>query len=575
MKKIKIIKNVDIKKVVKLILISYLINGAALAVLMSKVFYPYYRILAFTLYGISWAIFLYALWIALFKKYKKHKPFLLKWLPLFLISLGLLLTLWIILNLFPLNNFEIAKTDKIILTEKMNSEQIYTENYIQKLRDTENLLINQLKKNSLSSLTLDDKNKTREIWRDYLSYFMALEKIVEQYQYFYQINYLTDRSLNERSFMLAYPAFLATYSSSLNLIKAVESLPLSETLLNEEILNYDIPKKAYYEVQKSSIKPENMLQAMAGYAYLQRIKQNNLLKLKEYADDDFKNILEKTGKHPEVGFNGAVSYFEKNMFKGWFPVQKEVAEVMGDTKIPLSSSALIDLGKIKQIEPNILPGDVFLQRRNWYLSNVGLPGFWKHTVIYLGNLDDLDANFEPSELTQGLKMSEYIKNNFPKLYEELKDNKKRTLEAESEGVISFTLEKSMSADYAAVLRPKISQEEKTKALIYAFEQFGKPYDFDFDFLTDNSIVCSELFYKAYPMMNYKLRTLSGRMVLSSNDIVQDFDEKYEEQKKVFDFVYFIDADEKTGKSFFSDLDSFRKSWKRNETDVVKAFILNK
>lgn len=564
-------REASVKEIILLVLVSYAINVAALAMLMLKILYPYHRILAFAVYGISWAIFIFAIWLALFKKYKQHKHLFLQWFPLMGVSLGLILTLWTILNLFPINSFEIAQADKVVLTEKMNSDQIYTEQYIQKLQETENLLAKQLKRNSLNSLTIEDKSKTRELWRDYLSYFMALNEIIQQYRYFYQINYLTDKNLNERSFMLAYSAFVSTYSSSLNLIKNVEKIPLSETLLNEEVLSYDIPKNAYYKIQKNLLKPENYLQANAGYTYMKSIKQYNLLELRKLAEDDFRNIAAKTGTRPDIAMNGAIDYFEKNMLVGWFPVQKQIAERMGDTRIPLSNVALVDLEKIKEIEKGILPGDVFLQRRNWYLSNVGLPGFWKHTVIYLGSLDDLDQNFEPSELTQGLKVSEYIKNNFPKLHEELKDNKKRTLEAESEGVVSFALEKSMSADYAAVLRPKISQDEKLKALIYAFGQFGKPYDFDFDFLTDNSIVCSELFYKAYPMMNYKLRTISGRMVLSSNHIAQDFDEKYAEQKDLFDLIYFIDANEKTKKSFFSDLNTFRQSWKRNEADVIKAF----
>jgi hypothetical protein len=566
-------KELRVKKITWLIILSYAINILALSILMLKIFYPYYRILAIAIYVISWVIFIYALIIALSKKYNENKKVLLRWLPFLMIALGLFVTLWMILSFFPVDNFKMAKADKTALTKKMNLEQAYAENYIQKLRETEKLLLTQIKNNSLSALTLEDKNKTRELWRDYLNYALALEEITNENRYFYQINYLTDKEMNERSFMLAYATFLANYSSSLNLVKQVASIPLTETLLNEGVVNYEIPQNSYYEIQKNLLRPENILQAMAGQAYGKRINQEALTRLKQYVEKDFQNILEKTGKNPEIGFNGAIEFFEKNMFIGWFPVQKEVAERIGDTRIPLDNVVFIDSAKIKQIDEDIVPGDIFLQRRNWYLSNAGLPGFWKHTVIYVGSLDDLDSNFPPSELTNWLFVSEYIKKTFPKLYEELKDNKKRTLEAESEGVVSFTLEKSMSADYAAVLRPKISQEEKLKALIYAFKQFGKPYDFDFDFLTDNSIVCSELFYKAYPMMGYELRTVSGRMVLSSNHIVEDFDEKYEQQKKLFDLIYFIDSDEKSKKSFFSDLDNFRKSWKRTELGVVGALLL--
>jgi hypothetical protein len=43
---------------------------------------------------------------------------------------------------------------------------------------------------------------------------------------------------------------------------------------------------------------------------------------------------------------------------------------------------------------------------------------------------------------------------------------------------------------------------------------------------------------------------------------------------MLDFVYFIDANEKTKKSFLGDLNNFRQSWKRTETDVIKASLIN-
>lgn len=557
-----------------LIGISYLINFFALVILMMKAFAPHSRGVAFCLYAVSWALFLYVLKILLLEKFQKHRSLLGKYAPACGIFFGLIFTLWIMLSLFPVDNFTLTQTDKTLLAEKMHSEQVYAENYIEKLHETEGLLIKQIQKNSLTNLTLEDKNKTRELWRDYLSYVTALEEIVNQYKYFYQINVVNEKVLNQRAFLLAYASFVSSYSSTLNLMKEVEKIPLTKTLLNEEALEYEIPHNSYLKVEEKLLKPENAIQAAAGFAYLQIIKNENLTQLKISATDNYKNIVWQTGKNPNIGIQTAVDYFEKHAFTAWFPVQKRVAEQVGNTKIPLRDEALIDEGKIKILEETLMPGDILLQRRNWYLSNAGLPGFWKHTALYVGNLSDLDNTFSPSDLTEGLTVSQYIQKKYPAAYKEFEWSHKRTLEAESEGVISFTLEKSMSADYGAVLRPKVSEEEKLKALLYAFAQFGKPYDFDFDFLTDNTIVCSELYYKAYPMMNYTLRMVSGRLVLSTNHIVQDFDQQYETQKDLFDLVYFIDANEKTRQSFFSDMDSFRKSWKRTETDVVKTLVIN-
>lgn len=562
----------ETKKIIGLIALSYAINIFALIVLMMKMFFPFTKSVSFTLYGISWGLFVFALKDLITKGYQKKKHLVIKYAPTFAIFFGLIFTLWVMLSLFPVQNFNLAQSDKIVLAEKMNHEQIYAEQYNKKLKETESLLLHEITTLDFASLNPTKKQYLRELWRDYLNYTTALESIVDQYKYFYQINVVTDKKLNEQAFVLAYASFVSPYASTLNLIQTIEKKPLTKTFFNEASLNYEIPENSYLKIQKKLLQPQNSIQATAGYAYLQNIDTPELAVLKKNAVEDYKNIVKHMGAEPSISISSATDYFERNAFTSWFPVQKSIAEKIGDTKIPLRDIALVDNNKIEEMQKHLMPGDVLLERRNWYLSNAGLPGFWKHTALYVGNLSDLDAYFPPSKLTENLLMSEYIAKKYPALYAELKDNQKRTVEAESEGVISFTLQQSLSADYVAVLRPKISIEEKEKALLFAFAQFGKPYDFDFDFLTDNSIVCSELYYKAYPMMNYSLRMISGRYVLSSNHIVQDFDQNYERQKNLFDFVYFVDANEKIRESFFSDEAGFRNSWKRTETDVVKTLV---
>ena len=149
------------------------------------------------------------------------------------------------------------------------------------------------------------------------------------------------------------------------------------------------------------------------------------------------------------------------------------------------------------------------------------------------------------------------------------------MEAMSEGVLFTTAEHSLAADYAAAIRPRISRLEVAKAIEKAFEYYGRPYDFDFDFYTDTSIVCSELVYKAYEPraqakgVSFPLEKIMGRMTLPPNTMVRQFDEQFGRDEQQTDFVWFLDGHETTGSAVWSDLNAFRDSWRRPKWDIAQ------
>ena len=67
----------------------------------------------------------------------------------------------------------------------------------------------------------------------------------------------------------------------------------------------------------------------------------------------------------------------------------------------------------------------------------------------------------------------------------------------SEGVVSASIEHSCGADYVAALSPRVSPLARVHAIERALSFWGRPYDFDFDFATDDEVVCSELVLKAF------------------------------------------------------------------------------
>ncbi len=228
-----------------------------------------------------------------------------------------------------------------------------------------------------------------------------------------------------------------------------------------------------------------------------------------------------------------------------------------------------------------------MQRREWFLSNLGLPGFWSHAALYVGTPEERAAYFDDSDVRAWLAtldgtvhdLDTLLKTVYPEAYRyslatDHNDNKLVVLEAMSEGVVFTSREHLATTDSLAVLRPRLSRIEKAKALLKAFSYSGRPYDFDFDFRTDSQLVCTELVYKVYePEQGYRgirfpLRSVAGRPVITANDIAKQFDQHYEKSGQQFDLVLFLDGNERDGKAEKAGIERFRASWKRPKWHIL-------
>lgn len=121
----------------------------------------------------------------------------------------------------------------------------------------------------------------------------------------------------------------------------------------------------------------------------------------------------------------------------------------------------------------------------------------------------------------------------------------------------------------------MSNLDKARAIERAFKYQGRPYDFDFDFFSDASLVCTELVYKAYQPgggmkgVSLDLVNVAGRRTLPANEIVKRFDKEVGKPDAQFDFVLFLDGSEAESKVVSADEAAFRKTWKRLKWDVAQ------
>ena len=98
------------------------------------------------------------------------------------------------------------------------------------------------------------------------------------------------------------------------------------------------------------------------------------------------------------------------------------------------------------------------------------------------------------------------------------------IEAVAEGVIFNNLCHLMDThvNRLLVLRPRISEEERTDALISIFRFLGSKYDFSFNFGDTSAVVCTEVQYHAFNgkgQLHFELTKRAGNPTLSADDIV--------------------------------------------------------
>jgi hypothetical protein len=262
---------------------------------------------------------------------------------------------------------------------------------------------------------------------------------------------------------------------------------------------------------------------------------------------------------------------------------------MGDTKVHRLHSYLIDSAKLEKLRAALEPADIVVSRKNWYLSNIGLPGFWPHAALYLGPPDQLTAYFAGEDLAAKMPelaghadLPSFLQATYPDAWEAYTSRAKDgspnlMLEAMSEGVLFTPSKVAFAADYIGVMRARRSRVDKARAVLRAFQYFGRPYDFNFDFVSDASIVCTELVFKAWQRgpqhagLDIELVDIMGRATLPANELVRQFaaQASLPEDTRQLDFVSFVDGLEKDRSSHWGDAASFSASWERPQWDIAQ------
>lgn len=427
-------------------------------------------------------------------------------------------------------------------------------------------------------LRREEKEVVWNTWQRFLDYIIALDSIEQYHAQFYRLK----GAAKEDSFLIGYAAMLAKYRAAMEFIERCERNPELDKVLNDPVPELGLPAGTYAKLKFKYLNVAIAADFAAREVLMKTFSGERQAELRTAIRSDADHIWRVgKGRGQVLTAKNALKVIQDSAQSAWLPVQAGVSEWMGDTKVYRPGRSLISQAQIKQLQPKLLPGDVLLERREWYMSNIGLPGFWSHAALYLGTGEERRAFFADTDTQAWVKqqgqasgdLEALLRARYPKAYEtslmpQEKGHVVRVIEAISEGVSFTTLEHSADCDSLVVLRPRLPKREKAQALLRAFHYSGRPYDFNFDFATDSELVCTELVYKAYEPatgfrgLTFPLVEMLGRKVTPANEIAKQFDAQYGQPEQQFDLAVFLDGQERERKAVESSLAEFRKSWQR-------------
>lgn len=428
------------------------------------------------------------------------------------------------------------------------------------------------------------RREIREIWIKYLDQLLGLTKIMVEYQDYQKVE---PRYRND-AFLVGFSADLLLYSTGLYFLENTAFIAPFEILLDEPMPEYNLPKNLYSQFKWHILNLPEITNIHQSYIRSTTLKDRygnsstNYHFLFPIIDTNYRAAVAITQtRHISLLLANYLDTIKDGSRKTVFPIQKSVALFMAHTRLTTRKEGFISNRQCLEFIELAQPGDIILERGEWRMTNLGIPGFWPHSALYLGNLAELTEWSQDSTITKYYhqrdphcrNFAHYLERRYPdafKAYISADDgDDNRIIEGLKEGIIFHSVRGSVGmADHTACLRPRLPKLAKAQAIETAFQYWGRPYDYTFSLLTDNELVCSELIYKSYEPatgkegLHFELSEIARIITLPANNIAAQFDHEYGTESAQLDFVLYYSCDVRRGRSHPADVRAFRESHRK-------------
>jgi len=319
-------------------------------------------------------------------------------------------------------------------------------------------------------------------------------------------------------------------------IDNLELLDLSWFLFCKDLNQSD---SALYKIKQSDSKYTALISAMDTLHADTHIQTRYLL----YSDRHTLKDLENRLRHSEIAKLGALAdqKLQNDLYTTRGFIFKNVARIQR----PDSHLLTFTDAQVKQIHDALQPGDIILTYTAGYMSNIFLPGNFKHGITYIGSpAQRRTAGLSNEALThaavspqQAKRLIQHVKAQTTPAGETID-----IVEAVAEGVVLHSLDKLLKThiNRMVVIRPVITQQERLQQLITTFQYVGATYDFKFDFQDDTYQCCTELVYRSTNGMgsiDFSLVRMKGRWILAADDILRYY---LGQNPAAFEFILLAD-----------------------------------
>lgn len=413
-------------------------------------------------------------------------------------------------------------------------------------------------------VTQGNSDRVQELLRRFYKYREQLFFIFWRYR---EADKVSDEPLLLRAFLVEYAAGTVLFECSLKFVHLFND-PKTVAKLNEAIPKWKIQPGFYTFIKRGVDSGENRALFRAfqeRYKAMQDSPGTSAILARLPVYEELSEVIrqaERTiNKYGDSSILGRVGDGIRDKGKEiFYDVQKAISSWIGDFKAKTVESAIrVDSSEFEELRGVLKPGDILLERRNYYGSNAFLPGYWPHAALYIGAPADLlNLGLDEETLRKEFGEDKNKADTFwgdpvergegyssPDLHH---GDKHVIIEAVSEGVIFSSLEHSIGgADSVVVLRPIESilrKDEIKDAIRAAFGYWGKPYDFEFDFASTDKLVCTEVVYRAYGgnsgTIRFPVEEIMGRPTMPAVNLVRKFKEDRDAGKPQFEFIRFLE-----------------------------------